>query len=98
VRSPAEIILRPLISEKSYTNMQQGKYTFVVHPSANKVEIKRAVEEHWGVKVLSVNTLNVIGKERRRRNSSGFDPSRKKAIVTLAPGEQIKDLFETTSG
>jgi large subunit ribosomal protein L23 len=78
MRAPSEIILRPLISEKSYAAMQLGKYTFVVHPS--------------------VNTMNVIGKERRRRTSSGFDPGRKKAIVTLAPGQSIKDLFETTSG
>jgi large subunit ribosomal protein L23 len=102
VRSPAEIILKPLISEKSYSAMQFGKYTFDVHPSANKVEIAKAVEEAFGVKVVAVNTMHVQGKERRRRTRTGtgrgFDPKRKKAVVTLAPGQQIARLFETSSG
>jgi len=98
VRAPSEVILKPLISEKSYAAMQFGKYTFNVHPSANKIEIARAVEEAFDVKVVAVNTMTVQGKERRRRNSRGFDPKRKKAIVTLAPGQQIARLFETSSG
>jgi large subunit ribosomal protein L23 len=98
VRSPSEVILKPLISEKSYAAMQFGKYTFNVHPSANKIEIARAVEEAFDVKVVAVNTMTVQGKERRRRASRGFDPKRKKAIVTLAPGQQIARLFETSSG
>jgi large subunit ribosomal protein L23 len=98
VRTPAEIIIKPLISEKSYAAMQFGKYTFNVHPSANKIEIAKAVEEAFDVKVVAVNTMTVQGKERRRRNSRGFDPKRKKAIVTLAPGQQITRLFETSSG
>jgi len=98
VRSPSEVILKPLISEKSYAAMQFGKYTFNVHPSANKIEIARAVEEAFDVKVVAVNTMTVQGKERRRRNSRGFDPKRKKAIVTLAPGQQIARLFETSTG
>lgn len=98
MRSPSEVILKPLISEKSYAAMQFGKYTFNVHPSANKIEIARAVEEAFDVKVVAVNTMTVQGKERRRRASRGFDPKRKKAIVTLAPGQQIARLFETSSG
>ena len=98
MRSPAEIILKPLISEKSYAAMQFGKYTFDVHPSANKVEIAQAVEAAFDVKVVAVNTMPINPKERRRRNSKGFDPKRKKAIVTLAPGQQINRLFETGAG
>ncbi len=98
MRSPSEVILKPLISEKSYSAMQFGKYTFDVHPSANKIEIARAVEEAFEVNVVAVNTMTVQGKERRRRNGRGFDPKRKKAIVTLAPGQQIARLFETSSG
>jgi large subunit ribosomal protein L23 len=98
VRTPSEIIIKPLISEKSYAAMQFGKYTFNVHPSANKIEIAKAVEEAFGVKVVAVNTMTVQGKERRRRNGHGFDPKRKKAVVTLAPGQQITRLFETSSG
>jgi large subunit ribosomal protein L23 len=98
LRTPAEIIIKPLISEKSYAAMQFGKYTFNVHPSANKIEIAKAVEEAFDVQVVAVNTMTVQGKERRRRNSRGFDPKRKKAVVTLAPGQQITRLFETSSG
>ena len=98
MRTPSEVIIKPLISEKSYAAMQGGKYTFSVHPSANKIEIAQAVEEAFDVKVVAVNTMTVQGKERRRRNSRGFDPKRKKAIVTLAPGQQIGRLFETSTG
>ena len=98
MRSPSEVILKPLISEKSYAAMQFGKYTFNVHPSANKIEIARAVEEAFDVKVVAVNTMTVQGQESRSRASRGFDPKRKKAIVTLAPGQQIARLFETSSG
>ena len=98
MRSPDEVLLKPLISEKSYAAMAYGKYTFDVHPSANKVEIAHAVEEAFDVKVVAVNTMTVQGKERRRRNSRGFDPKRKKAIVTLAPGQTIGRLFETSTG
>lgn len=95
------MILKPLISEKSYAAMQLGKYTFDVHPSANKVEIRKAVEAAFGVNVVAVNTMTVQGKERRRGRYgrvAGFDPVQKKAIVTLAPGQQIARLFETSSG
>ena len=102
MRAPSEVIIKPLISEKSYAAMQGGKYTFSVHPSANKIEIAHAVEEAFDVKVVAVNTMNLTGKERRRRTRQGtgrgFDPKRKKAIVTLAPGQQIARLFETSTG
>jgi large subunit ribosomal protein L23 len=98
VKFADEIVLKPLISEKSYAAMQLGKYTFDVHPGANKIEIARAIEEAFEVKVVSVNTMPIPGKERRRRTGSGFDPKRKKAIVKLAPGQRIEKLFDTTSG
>jgi large subunit ribosomal protein L23 len=103
VRSPDQVILKPLISEKSYLAMQFGKYTFDVHPSANKVEIKKAIEEAFDVKVVAVNTLHVNPKVRRRRTTGGgtaqgMDPRRKKAIVTLAAGQRIDRLFENTAG
>ena len=66
--------------------------------SLDLVELVMALEEAFDVKVVAVNTMTVQGKERRRRNSRGFDPKRKKAIVTLAPGQQIGRLFETSSG
>jgi large subunit ribosomal protein L23 len=89
------VLLKPRISEKSYAAMQFGKYTFDVLPDANKIEIRKAVEAAFGVVVVSVNTIPVRGKERRRRSGRGFDPERKKAIVTLAPGQRIEKLFET---
>ena len=97
MRSPDQVILKPLISEKSYSAMQFGKYTFEVRPSANKIEIRRAIEDAFGVNVVAVNTMTMTGKERRRRNSKGFDPDRKKAVVTLAAGQRIERLFETAS-
>src|SRR5439155_16836758 len=99
VRAPSEVILKPLISEKSYAAMQLGKYTFDVHPSANKIEIGKAVEEAFGVSVVAVNTMSIHGKERRRGRMGrvvGFDPLRKKAVVTLAHGQRIEKLFETS--
>ena len=103
MRSPSEVIVQPRISEKSYAAMQLGKYTFDVVPSANKIEIKKAVEEHYRVRVVAVNTSAITGKERRRRSRAGgivrgTDPRSKKAVVTLAPGERIRELFETTTG
>jgi large subunit ribosomal protein L23 len=101
VKSPDQVILKPLISEKSYAAMQLGKYTFDVRPSANKIEIRQAVESAFGVHVVAVNTMTVQGKERRRGRYgkvAGFDPVAKKAVVTLAPGERIERLFESSSG
>jgi large subunit ribosomal protein L23 len=100
-RSPDQLLQRPVISEKSYAAMADGKYIFRCYPYANKIEIKRAVEEAFAdqkVTVVAVNTLNVRGKERQRsrgqKRINGHSPNWKKAIVTLAPGQKIKDLFE----
>ncbi|BDG62222.1 50S ribosomal protein L23 [Caldinitratiruptor microaerophilus] len=88
-----DIIIRPWITEKSTALMQDRKYTFEVHPDANKVQIKKAVEEIFKVKVLKVNTMRVPGKLRRVGRFVGRKPDRKKAIVTLAEGQSIP-IFE----
>ncbi len=88
------ILLRPLITEKSTAHKEtMNKLAFVVNPKANKVEIHRAVEKAFNVKVLSVATLNVTGKKKRVGRFQGKKQDWKKAIVTLAPGEHI-DFFE----
>jgi large subunit ribosomal protein L23 len=89
-----DIIVKPVISEKSYSDAEKGKYTFVVAAKATKPDIRRAVEQIWGVKVRSVNTMYRRGKEVRRRLVRGMRPGSRRAIVTLAPGEKIS-IFET---
>lgn len=93
---PHDVILAPVVSEKSYGLAERGAYTFKVHPDANKIEIRQAIEALFEVKVLKVNTLNRQGKRRRNRRSPTFGrrPSSKRAVVTLAAGERI-DLFES---
>jgi large subunit ribosomal protein L23 len=95
MKDPRDIILAPIVSEKSYALIEQGVYTFKVHPSASKPEIHDAIEAIWGVKVLNVNTLNRKGKatRQRRSNKQGRKPDTKRAIVTLAAGDEIP-LFE----
>lgn len=94
MRSPHDILIRPVVTEKSVNLAQQeNKYTFYVDKKANKIEIKRAVEELFNVKVLAVNTMNVKGKKKRVGRSIGLTSERKKAIVTLRPGDRI-DIFE----
>lgn len=85
-KDPRDIIVRPIVSEKSYNLIDQGKYTFEVHPEANKTEIKAAVEKIFDVKVGSVNTLNRQGKTRRTRFGQGKRKDTKRAIVTLTSG------------
>ncbi|KKM12670.1 50S ribosomal protein L23 [Clostridiales bacterium PH28_bin88] len=92
MRRPQEILLKPVVSEKSTGLMQDNKYTFIVDKRANKVEIKRAVEELFRVTVLNVNTLTVRGKKRRQGRFEGITPERKKAVVTLKPGDKIQIL------
>jgi large subunit ribosomal protein L23 len=89
------VILRPVVSEKSYSLLDDNAYTFIVHPDANKVEIRQAVESIFGVRVAKVNTMNRIGKRRRNRRSVtyGKRPDTKRAVVTLVQGDRI-DLFE----
>jgi large subunit ribosomal protein L23 len=90
-----DVILRPVVSEKSYALLDQGVYTFVVHPDANKVQIRQAVEAVFGVRVLKVNTVNRKGKRKlnRKTRTFGHRPDTKRAVVTLAEGQTI-DLFE----
>ena len=88
-----DVLLAPVVSEKSYGLLDANKYTFLVHPDANKTEIKIAVEKVFGVKVTSVNTINRQGKTRRTRTGLGKRKDTKRAIVTLAPGQTI-DLFQ----
>jgi large subunit ribosomal protein L23 len=96
MKHPQDVILRPVISEKSYALMDKGTYTFEVHPEATKPEICDAVEAIWSVKVRRVNTLNRRGKVRRTRgtNRVGKRPDSKRAIVTLEAGHEIP-LFES---
>jgi large subunit ribosomal protein L23 len=92
MRFARDVIIAPVVSEKSYGLMDEGRYTFLVHQSANKTEIKQAVESIFGVKVRSVNTLNRKGKAKRFGTIMGQRKRQKRAIVTLAPGEAI-DIF-----
>ena len=93
---PRDVILEPVVSEKSYALMDVGVYTFVVHPEANKIEIRQAVEAIFNVRVANVNTLNRKGKRKRNRRSFTFGtrPDTKRAVVTLLEGDRI-DLFES---
>ncbi|MBC7299028.1 MAG: 50S ribosomal protein L23 [Demequina sp.] len=91
-KDPRDILIKPVVSEKSYGLMDQGKYTFEVDPRANKTEIKIAVEQIFGVKVASVNTINRKGKTRRTRFGLGKRKDIKRAIVTVA-GDGAIDIF-----
>ncbi|MDO8390268.1 MAG: 50S ribosomal protein L23 [Actinomycetota bacterium] len=95
MKDPRDIILAPVVSEKSYGLIERGVYTFKVHPAASKPEISDAIESIWGVTVMKVNTLNRKGKATRARRTgkAGSKPDSKRAIVTLAAGDEIP-LFE----
>jgi large subunit ribosomal protein L23 len=95
VKDPRDVILEPIVSEKSYGLLDTNVYTFVVAPDASKPEIHDAVETIFGVKVLKVNTLNRNGKRKRNRRTGtwGARADQKRAFVTLAAGDRI-DLFE----
>ena len=95
MNSVYDVIVRPIVSERSYDLMEQGKYTFEVAKSACKEEIADAVEKIFNVHVVKVNTMNVRGKKKRVRYQQGMTRSWKKAIVTLAEGEQI-EIFATS--
>lgn len=94
MKDPHDVILHPIISEKSYNAIDGGKYTFMVDPRSNKSEIKDAVEEVFDVKVIQVNTMRTKGKPRRRGLTIGRTAGGKKAVVTLAAGDQI-EFFES---
>ena len=85
-KNPRDILISPVVSEKSYGLLDEGKYTFIVDPRSNKTEIKIAVEQVFGVKVESVNTLNRQGKKRRTRLGVGKRKDTKRAVVTLKDG------------
>ncbi|MGH3661877.1 MAG: 50S ribosomal protein L23 [Micromonosporaceae bacterium] len=87
---PRDVILNPVVSEKSYGLLDQNKYTFVVHPEANKTQIKIAIQQIFEVRVLKVNTANRVGKRRRTRHGWGKRKDIKRAIVTLAEGDSIE--------
>ena len=91
-KSPRDIIIRPVVSEKSYAAFDANVYTFLVAPDANKIEIKHAVESIFGVRVTNVNTLNRSGKRKRNRKTGtwGVRTGQKRAIVTLAEGDRIE--------
>ncbi|MGH9019391.1 MAG: 50S ribosomal protein L23 [Acidimicrobiales bacterium] len=95
MKDPNEVLLRPVVSEKSYRLMEDGVYIFVVAPDATRIDVRSAVERSFGVRVTNVNTLNRKGKLRRNRrtNTVGKRPDTKRAVVTLAGGDRI-DLFE----
>lgn len=92
-----DIILKPILTEKSYKGIQDKKYTFVVAKNANKTQIKLAVEEIFGVKVESVNTANVRGKWKRQGQSQGLTSSYKKAVVQLKKDSKSIEFFDSLS-
>jgi len=94
VRNPHDIIIKPIITEESMDDMAYKKYTFQVDKKANKSEIKKAVESIFDVKVEKVNTMNILGKEKRMGVHVGRRPSWKKAIVTLTEDSNEIEFFE----
>lgn len=93
MKSARDVIIRPVVSEKSYAGLEQNRYTFLVRSDASKTEIKQAVEQIWSVRVTSVNTMNRKGKQTRFRYTYGKRPDERRAIVTLAEGDSI-EIFE----
>ncbi|GAB2657615.1 50S ribosomal protein L23 [Saccharopolyspora gloriosae] len=93
IPDPRDIILAPVISEKSYALLEEGQYTFLVRPGTNKTEIKIAVEKIFDVKVSNVNTINRNGKRKRTRTGYGKRKDTKRAIVTLSPESKPIEIF-----
>jgi large subunit ribosomal protein L23 len=94
VKTVRDVIIRPVVSEKSYAGLDLNTYTFLVDKRANKTEIKEAIQKIWDVQVTGVRTLNRKGKVKRRRFTKGKRADEKRAIVTLAAGDKI-EIFET---
>jgi large subunit ribosomal protein L23 len=92
IADPRDVLISPVVSEKSYGLLDENKYTFIVAPDANKTQIKLAVEQVFGVKVTGVNTNNREGKRVRTRDGWGRRAATKRAIVTVAAGDRI-DIF-----
>lgn len=93
MRNPYEVLIKPVVTERSTGLMEQNKYTFKVDPKANKIEIKNAVEKIFKVDVVSVTTMSVPGKLKRQGKTQGYTPDWKKAIVTLKAGQRLP-IFE----
>ena len=93
IPDPRDILIAPVVSEKSYGLLEERQYTFIVRPDANKTQIKIAVEKVFGVKVLSVNTLNRTGKRKRSRTGFGKRKDTKRAVVTLSETSNTIDVF-----
>jgi large subunit ribosomal protein L23 len=93
VKDVRDVILAPVVSEKSYTAIDQNVYTFVVAPTANRTEIRQAIESIFDVSVLKVNTMWRRGKRKRTRYTMGERSSQKRAVVTLAEGDKI-EIFQ----
>ncbi len=93
MKSPRDIVIRPIVSEKSYAGLEGNTYTFLVSPSANKTEIKEAIQQIWNVRVEDVRTMNRKGKVKRTRVGTGKRPDQKRAVVKLASGDSI-EIFE----
>lgn len=89
---PRDILLKPVVSEKSYSLLDENKYTFIVNPDATKPQIRHAVQHVFGVKVTSVNTINRQGKSKRTKSGIGKRKDTKRAVVTVAEGDRI-DIF-----
>lgn len=94
MKAPQDIIIKPVITERSMDELQNGKYTFKVAKNANKIEIKKAVEALFGVEVAKVNTLNVNGKAKRVGRFEGRTSDWKKAVVTLTEDSKTIEFFE----
>lgn len=92
IADPRDVLLGPVVSEKSYGLLDENKYTFLVHPDANKTQIKIAVEKAFSVHVTGVNTNNRVGKRVRTKSGHGHRPDTKRAIVSVRQGESI-DIF-----
>ena len=94
MKDPRDIIIKPLVTEKATSLIDEGKYVFVVDKKANKIEIRKAIESLFDVQVAVVNTINVDGKPKRVGRHSGFRPDRKKAIIKLKEGSKPIEIFE----
>ena len=94
MKSPRDVVIRPIVSEKSYAGLERNTYTFLVAPDANKTEIKEAIQQIWNVRVLGVNTMTRKGKVKRTRFNTGKRPDQKRAVVTLSAGDTI-EIFES---
>lgn len=89
-----DVILKPVLTEKGYDGIADKRYTFYVKNTANKIEIRNAVEKLFGVKVAKVNTINCKGKLKRMGRNEGYTPAWKKAVVTLAEGSKTIEFFD----